>query len=381
MIDKIYLDNAATTVVSEEVVDAMMPYFTDIYGNPGSIHSIGAQARKAVDDARETVAGFMGCDPENIIFTSGGSEANSIMIRGFKGSGRKIYSAVEHPSVIKSMRDLWHSVCWPVNPNGTIDLTGLSETLAEDDVDFLAVMTANNEVGAINDIKYLSDLCKDKGVWLHTDCVQAAGCVGLDAKQTDVDSMSISSHKIHGPKGVGALYVKDFSMINTFTYGGQEHNIRGGTENVPGIIGFAKACEICQRDFDYTLHKILSRKNMMVDRLTRLADINGIQDRLKFNGDIENSSKVVNFRIDGVDGQTLLMMMDALGVMASAGSACTSREMHPSHVLKAIGLTAEQAYNSVRISFSRYNTNEEVDRAANIIINSAVHLLNMKKEV
>lgn len=380
--NKIYLDNAATTAPAKEVVDAMMPYYIDFYGNPGSLHDIGSEARAAVDRSRETVAEFMGCDPDHVIFTSGGSEANNIIVSGFSRDGERLYTAVEHPSIIESMQKKRHgyAYAWPMLADGTINTIGLSDELLKNKVVFMAAMYVNNEIGTVNNIAYLSDLCKESGTWLHTDCVQAAGSIRLNAQSLGVDSMSISSHKIHGPKGVGALYVRDFSQIEPFIYGGQEHGIRGGTENVPGVVGFAKACELYLNDFEKITERIKSNKMRMINVLAFLAKKNNIENLLHFNAKENNDSKIVNFRIDGVDSQTLLMMMNAMGVYASAGSACKSRLMRPSHVLKAIGLSDEEAYSSIRLSFSRYNTSEDVDEAAEIIINCAVKLLELAKK-
>lgn len=378
----IYLDNAGTTMPADEVLTAMIPYMQDMYGNPGSLHDIGSGAKRAVDDSREAVARFMGCDPDHVIFTSGGSEANSIIVSGFKGDGTKAYTEVEHPSIIKSMEYLYgksKSKPLAVRSDGTVRATVLEDAIRRGDVDLVAAMWVNNELGSVNDIPYLADICRMRNVWFHTDCVQAAGGIELRAEEIGVDSMSISSHKIHGPKGVGALYIRDLDKINPLIFGGQERGLRGGTENVPGIVGFAKACELVMRNFDETVAKIRSRKLRMINVLTFLAKKNSIEDLLHFNNSYGEDCKILNLRFDGIDGQTLLMMMNARGVYASAGSACTSREMHPSHVLKAIGLSDEQAYNSIRLSFSRYTTAEDVDDAAGIIIDSVLSLIDMKE--
>ena len=376
--NKVYLDNAATTMVSKEVLESMMPYYMDYYGNPGSLHDMGSEAKRAVDNAREIVGEFMGCDPDHVIFTSGGSEANSIVISGFTGSNPKMYTRVEHPSVIKAMESKHGAMsAWPlpVHEDGTVFTVGLEDAMRKHKVDFLAAMWVNNEIGSINDISYLADVCKNNNVWLHTDCVQAAGGIKLKAQNTGVSSMSISSHKIHGPKGVGALYVRDFSKMNGFIFGGQEHGIRGGTENVPGIVGFAKACEICMRDFDSNVEKIRSNKMRFVNAIKYYAKKNSIEDRLRFNSPENGESKIINFRIKGVDAQTLLMTLNGYGIYASAASACKSREMTPSHVLKAIGLSDEEAYSSVRFSLSRYTTPEEIEYAAKSVIDNSTKLL------
>ena len=376
--NKIYLDNAATTAVDPMVVNAMLPYYTGEYGNPGSIHSFGDKAKKAVDEAREIVAVFMGCSPDHVIFTSGGSEANAIAVTRFADPGKKLFTATEHPSVIKAMNE-WCFESWPVFNDGKIKITGLEDVFRKDWVDFLAAMYVNNELGSVNDIEFLAGLCNRYGIWLHTDCVQAAGSIVLRAEELGVGSMSISSHKIHGPKGVGALYIRNFKKIRPLIYGGQEHGLRGGTENVPGIVGFARACEICMDNFEKDVNKVRELKAQMITALEH-CDNGYLKDRLWINAhSADNIGKVLNVRIDGVDTQTLLMMLDAAGVMVSAGSACTSREMHPSHVLKAIGLTDEQAYNSFRISFSKYNTSEEIDIAAKTIVKCAAMLLEKGK--
>ena len=377
--NKIYLDNAATTIVSQEVVNAMLPYYTKDYGNAGSVHGFGETAKKAVDEAREIVAAFMGCAPDHVVFTSGGSEANAIAVTRFSEPGKKLYTAVEHPSIIKAMED-WNREAWAVDHDGCARLEGLDSYLSKGDVDFFAAMYVNNELGSVNNIEAIAEICNRHKVWLHTDCVQAAGNIRLKAEDFGVGSMSISSHKIHGPKGVGALYIRDFKKIRPLIYGGQESGIRGGTENVPGIVGFARACEICMDNFYHEVEKVQQLNNKMVAALEFYS--RGHQNvRLFYNtmGGKCNIGKILNIRIDGVDTQTLLMMLDASGIMVSAGSACTSREMHPSHVLKAIGLTDEQAYSSVRISFSKYNTFEEIDIAAKTIVECANILLEKGK--
>lgn len=372
----IYLDNAATTQMDTEVLNAMLPYMTNAYGNPGSLHSLGTDAKKAVDNSREIVAEFMGCDPENVIFTSGGSEANTIITQGLTDVGIKVYSEVEHPSIIKSMRSLGkRSKSWPVFPNGTICSVGLQDVLNRYDVGFLAAMYVNNEIGSVNDVEWLGNLCEESEVWFHTDCVQAAGNYKLDAKEFKCSSMSISSHKIHGPKGVGALYVREPKRVSPLIYGGQELGIRGGTENVSGIVGFAKACEISGRELERTRERIKELRNRFLVVMSFIFKKENIDHVLRFNGEWEDYSKTISFRIDGVDSQTMLMMMDLYGISASAGSACTSREMHPSHVLKAIGLTDEQAYSTIRISLSKYTTKEEIDEAAAVILHCAMSLL------
>jgi cysteine desulfurase len=379
----IYLDNAATTKILPEILNAMMPYLTDNYGNAGSLHKLGRDASNAVEKARQQVADFLNCQPENIIFTSGGSEANNLAIKGIapyllrKGKTGIATSAVEHDSVFNALRDLkrgFYPITIPVDRCCICDSTALEDSLramsnSSSPIGLVSVMYANNITGAINNVEKLASIAHNKGAMFHTDCVQAAGFNELDVKKMGCDFLSLSGHKIHAPKGVGALYVKDRSKLSPLISGGsaQEFGLRGGTENVAGIVGFGKACEIAN-NYRIQNHNIIEvcRKEFAKTLYSEFRN-EGMLDMLSFNA-YEQRGKIVNFRVDSVDAQVLLLLLDIKGVCVSAGSACQSRESKANKTLLAIGLTEEQARQSVRVSFSKCNVIDEARVAARRIV-------------
>ena len=374
----IYLDNAATTKIDPQVLDAMMPYLTEQYGNPGTLYGLGLQAKKAVENARRQVADFISAKPEQIIFTSGGTEANNLVFFGTAGYledvGKPgiITSRYEHDSVIHSaykiairqgfgVTYLFPDLEGHINPSEV-------ESKVSGNIGLVSVMYVNNETGSENDVKEIAGVCKKKDVLFHTDCVQAAGCYPIDAVEIGCDFLSISSHKIHGPKGVGALYVKDPTILSPLIIGGkfQEFGLRGGTENVAGIVGFGKACELAKQNLHTTQNHCSILKQLFYNHLIEdMTNIGLSPDIVHINGEqIIKHGKTLNLRFDGIDAETLLLMLSTKGVCVSAGSACTSHESQPSHVLTAIGLTPDEARSSVRISFSKMNTEDEVRDAA-----------------
>ena len=375
----IYLDNAATTQIDPEVLEAMMPYLTNEYGNPGSLYSHGRKAREAVENARRQVAAFLNAEPEQIIFTSGGTEANNMVFtitqHLLEKSGRKrvAFTAIEHDSVIKAARRMkikhgFDVTKIPVNTVGSASHMVLSDYYINDSMGLISMMFSNNEIGAFNLVHMISEKCHEHGILFHTDCVQAAGYNVLDVKRIGCDFLTISSHKIHGPKGVGALFVKNPRDVEPMILGGanQEFGLRGGTENVAGIVGFGKACEISKRNHSEIVTKIVDLRCEFVCEFMNRMKTHGIDNRVAINGDVY-SGKTINLRVDGIEAETLLLMLDGLGICISSGSACNSRESVPSHVLKAIGLSDEQAASSFRISFSKMNTEEDVKTAAQTI--------------
>jgi len=375
----IYLDNAATTQIDPEVLEAMMPYLTNEYGNPGSLYGHGRKAREAVENARRQVAAFLNAEPEQIIFTSGGTEANNMVFtitqHLLEKSGRKrvAFTAIEHDSVIKAARRMkikhgFDVTKIPVNTAGSASHMALSDYYINDSMGLISMMFSNNEIGAFNLVHMISEKCHEHGILFHTDCVQAAGYNVLDVKRIGCDFLTISSHKIHGPKGVGALFVKSPRDVEPMILGGanQEFGLRGGTENVAGIVGFGKACEISKRNHSEIVTKIVDLRCEFVCEFMNRMKAHGIDDRVSINGDVY-SGKTINLRVDGIEAETLLLMLDGLGICISSGSACNSRESVPSHVLKAIGLSDEQAASSFRISFSKMNTEEDVKTAAQTI--------------
>ena len=383
------MDYAATTPVLPEVVEAMMPYFTFEFGNPGSLHEYGRSAREAVEEARGNVAGFLNCDPGQVVFTSGGSEGNNLVIAGIaktllaRGKPGVAVSAIEHESTLKaamqlSLRPHFMFCLIPSGEGGDVRPDAVSKKLSNHgEIGLVSVMTANNETGVENDIPSIAKRCRDAGILFHTDAVQAAGIVDLDTKKrfSDVDFMTISSHKINGPKGVGALYVKDRDLLSPLICGGsvQEYGLRGGTENVPGIVGFGEACRITAANREKYAKKTMAAKNEFLDHLKSFAG----QSKVMFhmNGDADkNTGKTISLCFPGIDAETLLILLNSKDVFLSAGSACTSLENTPSHVLKAMGLSDEDARSTIRVSFSHITMPYEIKDAARIIVESVCAL-------
>lgn len=373
----IYLDNASTTQVDPEVVEAMMPYLTEQYGNPGTIYSFGRDAKKAVEKARAQVATLIGAKPEQIIFTSGGTEANNMVFSSLADKLRVndkteiISTVIEHDSVIKSIENMciklgFHSSFIRPNAQGVADINDIISEINEK-TGLVSVMYVNNEVGSENPVKEIGALCKSHGILFHTDCVQAAGGHEIDVQKIGCDFLSLSSHKIHGVKGIGALYARDKSLLSPVIHGGdkQEFGLRGGTENVPAIVGFGKACEIATNKQHETDVLTSSLKQIFYSSLIAELKKIGLEEVVHINGDlIIKHGKILNLRFDKVDSETLLLMLDAKNICISAGSACRSQESEPSRVLLAMGIEPEDARNSVRVSFSRMNTEEEIEEAA-----------------
>lgn len=362
----IYFDHAATTYVKPEVFEAMKPYFTEDYGNPSSIYSIGRSNRKAVEDARISVAKSIGAaEPSEIYFTGSGTEADNWAIKGValalnKKGKHIITSNIEHPAVLATcefMQKQGYDITYiNVDSEGLVNPEDVDRAIRPDTV-LVTVMTANNEIGTIQPIKDIAQVCKKHGVLFHTDAVQAAGNIPIDVKDLGVDLLSISGHKFYGPKGTGVLYVRKGVRIETLVHGGhQERNRRAGTENVPGIVGLAKALELANTNMEEHYKKLSSLR----DRALK-----GITDRIphiRVNGSMEKrlpGNLNVSFRF--VEGESVLLMLDMKGIKASSGSACTSGSLDPSHVLLSIGLPHEIAHGSLRMSFGEINTEEEVD--------------------
>lgn len=374
----IYLDNAATTMVSPEVMKAMEPYFSSIYGNPGSIHSMGRTAEKAVEAARHQVANPIRADPDNIIFTGGGSEANTLAIAGLAthlrsiGKNHIITTQVEHHSVLECMKYLIYNGFYvtylPTDKLGQIDYKLLEASIC-DRTGLVSVMTVNNETGNMYDIYRIGQICRKHSVLFHTDCVQAYCGTNIDVDDSCIDFLSASGHKIHAPKGVGFLYARHKELLRPVIFGGsQEGGLRGGTHNAPYIVGIGCAAEIANEEYLRDIHKYGTMVGAIKHRiLYRIPDAH-------VNGMPHGNSKTINFRFDGVDGETLLLLLDSKGIQVSAGSACSAHYAKPSHVLSAIGLTDDEARSSIRISVSKYTTHEEIDDAAQVIAGSVKQL-------
>lgn len=368
---KIYFDHAATTPVDPRVLEKMLPYFTEKFGNPNSQHWFGRQTVSAVDEARDTVARLIGAKSSEIYFTSGGTEADNWALRGaayaMAHRGKHlIVSAVEHPAMITTAKELmkrgFEVTFAEVNEYGAVDLEKLERAIRPDTT-FVGVMTANNEVGTLQPVKEIAALCKKKGVLFFTDAVQAAGALRLDVKELGADMLSFSAHKFYGPKGVGVLYIRSGLKIDKIVTGGhQERSMRGGTTNVPAVVGLAEALRLAVSESDENAAYVSSLRDRFIRRVQREIPF------VKLNGHPENRLPAnANFSFRYVEGESLLFSLDLKGIAVSSGSACSSGSLEPSHVLLAMGLPEGLAHGSVRFSFGRHNTAEEVDYAVDAL--------------
>ena len=370
--ERIYLDSAASTPVADEVIQEMLPYLKQQYGNPSSIHYFGRETTRALQTARKRVADLIGARPSEITFTSGGTEADNLAIKGVAEHAKApqknhiITSYVEHDAVIEPCRDLerlgYRVTFLPVTAEGMVRPSDLQEALSADTA-LVSVMHANNEVGTVQPIKELAKIAHDSGVLFHTDAVQAAGKMPVDVKDLGVDLLSMSSHKINGPKGVGALYIRGGLDIMPLIYGGgQESALRSGTENVHGIVGFGKACELAGKRLPKYQQKVAELRDYLIGKVLKEiphSRLNGSRtDRLPGNA---------HFTFFGVNGEDLIIKMDENGIAASTGSACSVKKQKPSHVLKAMGFSYEEITGSLRLSLSLQNTKEEVDRTVQVL--------------
>jgi len=363
---RIYLDHSATTPVDPEVAALMMTYYTEKYGNPSSVHSFGREAKQALEEARRQVAALIGATPQEVTFTSGGTEADNLAIFGTAEAMRKkgkhiITSAIEHHAVLETCQFLekngFELTVIPVDSEGIVSVEDIRKAVRPDTI-LISVMHANNEVGAIQPIAEIGQLAKELGITFHVDAVQSLGKIPINVKEMNIDLLTVSSHKIYGPKGVGALYIrKGVRIVPRAHGGGQEKKRRSGTENTPGIIGFGKACELAgQRMADDAEQQKKLRDKLM----------NGILEHIEYvkvNGPLgeKRLPNNVNVSIRFVEGESLLLSLDMLGIAASSGSACTSGSLDPSHVLLAMGLVHEIAHGSLRFSLGHQNTEEEID--------------------
>ena len=361
----VYADNAATTAVSTQVLEAMLPYYKEVYGNPSSLYAAGQKAKAALDQARADVAACLGADPDEIYFTSCGTESDNWAIKGAahamkkKGKTHIVTSAFEHHAVLHTCQALekeGFSVTYlPVHENGIVRVEELEAALTED-TGLVTIMYANNEIGTLQPIPQIGKLCREKGIWFHTDAVQAVGHVPIDVKEQNIDMLSLSGHKLHAPKGVGALYIRRGVRIpNLLDGGAQERGKRGGTENVAQIVGLAAAMKAACATIQERREKLAAMQDKLIDAILKI-------DRCRLNGDRkERLPGNVSFCFQGVEGESLLLMLDLKGISASSGSACTSGSLDPSHVLLSIGLPHEVAHGSLRLSFGDYNTMEDID--------------------
>lgn len=376
--ERIYFDHAATTPVDPRVLEKMMPYFTEKFGNPNSQHFFGRETVSAVDDARDAIAACIGAKPSEIYFTSGGTEADNWALCGaahaFAARGRHlIVSAVEHPAMISAAKELvkegFDVTFAEVDEYGLVDLEKLERAIRPDTI-FVGVMTANNEVGTIQPVKEIAALCKARGIVFFTDAVQAAGAIPLDVKALGADMLSFSAHKFYGPKGVGALYVRSGLRIGKLIAGGhQERSMRGGTTNVPAVVGMAQALRIACAELEKNAAYVTSLRDRFIKRV--LAEI----PYVKLNGHPEKRLPAnANFSFRYIEGESLLFSLDLKNIAVSSGSACSSGSLEPSHVLLAMGLPEGLAHGSIRFSFGKDNTVEQVDYAVDALKEITVKL-------
>ncbi|MDY4487527.1 MAG: cysteine desulfurase NifS [Candidatus Limivicinus sp.] len=377
----VYADNAATTSVSKTALDAMLPYLTENYGNPSSLYSFAQKATEAVAQARATVAACLNAEPREIYFTSGGSEAdNQAIISAAKAGARKgkkhlISTKFEHHAVLHTLKKLekegYEVTLLDVHEDGVVRLEDVAAAIREDTA-LVTIMFANNEIGTVQPIKEIGALCREKGIPFHTDAVQAAGHMPIDVKEMNIDMLSISGHKFHAPKGVGVLYAKkNMPLFNLIEGGAQERGRRGGTENVAGIVALAAALKESIDNMEANTAKIIPMRDKLFAELSKIP-------HSKINGSLEHHVPgTVNMCFEGIEGESLLLMLDMNGICASSGSACTSGSLDPSHVLLSLGLPHEVAHGSLRLSIGEYNTMEEIDHIIEVVPRVVQYLRNM----
>ena len=378
---QVYADNAATTKMSRHAIEAMLPCFDEIYGNPSSLHSAGQRAKEILEDARERVAKCLGCEPREILFTSGGSEAdNQAIISAARYGARKgkkhiISTAFEHHAVLHTLKRLekegFEVTLLDVKNSHNITAQQVKDAIREDTC-LVTTVYGNNEIGSLLPIEQIGAVCKAAGVPFHTDAVQAVGHVAIDVKAQNIDMLSLSAHKFHGPKGVGALYVRrGFPLTNIIDGGAQERGKRAGTENLPAICGMVAALEDACAHMEENNKKVTALRDRLIQGLSQIP-------HSALNGDpIHRLPGIVSFCFEGIEGESLLLLLDAKGVCASSGSACTSGSLDPSHVLLAIGRVHDVAHGSLRLSLSHYNTEEEIDHILTVVPEVVQLLRNM----
>ena len=378
---RVYADNAATTKMSRHAIEAMVPYLENIYGNPSSLHSLGQEAKEALEDARARVAACLGCEPREIYFTSGGSEAdNQAIISAARYGARKnkkhiISTAFEHHAVLHTLQKLekegFEVTLLDVQNGHNVTAQQVKDALREDTC-LVTCMYANNEIGSVLPITEIGAVCKEAGVPFHTDAVQAVGHLHINVKEQNIDMLSLSGHKFHGPKGIGALYVRrGFPLVNVIEGGAQERGKRAGTENIAAICGMAAALEDACAHLEENAAKVIALRDKLIAGLSQIP-------HCALNGDpVNRLPGNVSFCFEGIEGESLLLLLDAQGICASSGSACTSGSLDPSHVLLAIGRVHDVAHGSLRLSLCHYNTEEEIDHILKAVPEVVSLLRNM----
>ena len=365
----IYLDNAASTQIHNDVLDSMLPFLKDQYGNPSSIHRKGRIARKAINKARKQIASLINADPAEILITSGGTESNNTALRGITSqfpSSQIITTSIEHDAILEPCKKLssnGYKVDYlPVDKFGMIDPLNLEDIISEK-TKLVSIMFGNNEVGTIQPIEKIVKICHENQILFHTDAVQAIGKIPVNVKELDVDLLSISSHKLYGPKGIGALYIKDGVKIDPIILGGgQEFRLRSGTENVASIVGFGQACEIAQNHLNENMSLVKKLQSQLVKKI--LGEI----PQVTFNGHLDSRlSNNAHFTFLGVNGEDLIIKLDEYGIAASTGSACSVNTQKASHVLESMGFSLEQITGSLRLTVGIFNTEKEIEQAVEIL--------------
>ena len=368
---RIYLDYAATTPVRPEVVQAMLPYFTDVFGNPSTIYTCGQEAKGAVEEARSQVAGLIGAGIDEIVFTSGGTEADNFAIKGVVYASKSkqkhiITTPIEHHAVLETCHFLEESGCrvtyLPVDGNGLVDPADVRRAITTDTV-LISVMHANNEVGTIEPIAEIGKVAREAGVCFHTDAVQTAGHLPINVDEMGVDLLSMSAHKLYGPKGIGALYIRKGTRLDAFMHGGeQERGRRASTENVPGIVGFGHAVTLAIKEMSAEAGRLASLRNRLIDGLTEKID------HIRRNGHpTQRLPNNINISIAFVEGESMCLNLDFHGICVSTGSACSSSSTDPSHVMLALGMTPLEAHSSLRMSLGRWTTEEDIDAVLEVL--------------
>ena len=379
--ENVYFDNAATTKLDENVLEKMIPYLKESYGNASSIYKLGRESKKAVEESREIIANILNCKPNEIYFTAGGSESDNTAIKGIARANKKkgnhiITSKIEHPAVLETCKALekegFEISYISVDENGIVDLEELKNTIKPATV-LITIMFANNEIGTIQPIEEIGKIAKENNIYFHTDAVQAIGSLKVDVQKLNIDSLSLSGHKFYGPKGIGALYVKQGVQFQKYISGGhQERNKRAGTENVAGIVGMGEAIKLAYSDLEEHNKKIQELRDYYVEQVKEKIPY------IKINGSLEKrlpGNSNISFRF--IEGEGLLLNLDLKGICASSGSACTSGSLDPSHVLLAIGLPHEIAHGSLRVSIGKYNTKEEID----YLVENLVEIVNRLRDM
>ena len=367
----IYMDHSATSPVDPEVFEAMKPYFTNSFGNASTLYSLGREAKNAMESARQEVASIIGAEPKEIIFTSGGTESDNIALLGtarkLKNKGKHIITSdIEHPAVDETCKYLeknGYTVTYlPVYEEGIVRVKDLEDAITDETI-LITIMHANNEIGTIQPIAEIGKIANERGIYFHTDAVQTVGKIPVNVKEMNVDMLSLSSHKLYGPKGIGALYIKKGVRIEPIMYGGgHERGFRPGTENVPGIVGLGKACSIASQNLEDNARKLTTLRDKLIDTVLDENEdsyLNGHRTKRLPNN--------ANFRFDAIEGESLILHLDSKGIAASTGSACSSTKLEASHVLLAIGLEKEEAHGSLRISLGTENTEENIEYAITAI--------------